>query len=251
MKESPNNTPCPTTGTRHRRRVLNGSSGRRLHLVRCKASAGVMFVASRGSIAAATTFLRKIATGGARSREQSPGRWPMVSASSDCSSSQENKQEIIWPQKFALLTVPPAESAHRSQRRHWPMVIGLQLSIASRGPGRRAPQITSTRERRNWRARASSRWRRRCRSSRLLLPSAGPWFTNDEAISSLTTRRTIKCAVASPSKFRITDCRFVLTAQCGSETCDRRRGGSDQRPLLQKSPGARRFRSAASCLTGP
>jgi NAD(P)-dependent dehydrogenase (short-subunit alcohol dehydrogenase family) len=38
-RKSPNNTPCPTTGTRHRRRVLNRSSGRRLHLVRCKAPA--------------------------------------------------------------------------------------------------------------------------------------------------------------------------------------------------------------------
>ena len=37
----------------------------------------VMFVASRGNIAAATTFLRKIATGGARSREHYlvDGRW--------------------------------------------------------------------------------------------------------------------------------------------------------------------------------
>ena len=105
----------------------------------------VMFVPGRGNIAAATTFLRKIATGGARSREQPPGRWPMVPASSNCSTSQENNQEIIWPQKFALLTVPAAGSAHRSQRRHWLAVISLQLSIASRGPGRRAPQITSTR----------------------------------------------------------------------------------------------------------
>ena len=48
-----------------------------------------MYVASRGNIAAATTFLRKIATGGARSREQSPGRWPMVSASSNCSFSKK------------------------------------------------------------------------------------------------------------------------------------------------------------------
>lgn len=94
-------------------------------------------VASRGNIAAAQTFF-------AQDRDRR-GTSPRVVISSMADGLNEvqslnlakNRPEIIWPHKLALSTVPPRGSVHRSQRADRFKVIGLRLSIVSRGPSRR------------------------------------------------------------------------------------------------------------------
>jgi len=96
-----------------------------------------MYVASRGNIAAAKTFLRKIATGGARSREQSPGRWPMVSASSNCSFSKNNQRNHMATK---VCFIDGATRGIGAQIAKAPLADGNRFAAIDRKSGSRTPR---------------------------------------------------------------------------------------------------------------